>query len=230
MSPHIFPIDHNLLKQAQAALLGRQRIYWLVGGAGSGKTTICQALAAKFDIPVYDMDAHIYGSYHGRFTPKRHPINTQWASAPNPFAWLMALSWAEFNHFNQAALPEYVDLLIEDLRTTAHDSPLLIDGGICNPALLAQALPAAQIVCLARPEKSSQEIWEENEERQAMQQFIYQLPQPEETWRKFLYFDEQITQTIRQECQEKGIAICVRSETDLIAELAERVAQKLGIL
>jgi shikimate kinase len=44
-------------------------LYWILGGAGSGKTSICQHLSTQFGLPVYDMDAHIYGTYHSRFSP-----------------------------------------------------------------------------------------------------------------------------------------------------------------
>ncbi len=55
-----FIINSDLLLQSRTDLFRRDRLYWIVGGAGSGKTTICEALSTKFDIPVYDMDAHIY--------------------------------------------------------------------------------------------------------------------------------------------------------------------------
>jgi uridine kinase len=72
-----FPIDSHLLTQACRALSARERLYWIVGGAGSGKTSICQALSVQCGLPVYDMDAHIYGTYHSQFTQERHPVN--WA-------------------------------------------------------------------------------------------------------------------------------------------------------
>ena len=224
-----FISNNDLLAQSRAALSGRDRLYWVVGGAGSGKTTICQSLSAKFNISIYDMDAHIYGTYHGRFTQKRHPVNKAWSTSANGLAWLLNMSWDEFNRFNQAALPEYLDLLAEDLAATPSHASLLLDGGICNPALIAQVLPAPQIVCLARPERPSAEIWQESDERNAMKEMIYQLPNPEETWRKFLDFDGRITRTILKECQENNIPVCPRSETELVGEFAERVAHVLGI-
>lgn len=59
-----FILNHDLLTQSRAALGRRDRLYWVVGGAGSSKTTTCRALSAKFELPVHDMDAHIYGAYH----------------------------------------------------------------------------------------------------------------------------------------------------------------------
>ncbi len=222
-----FDINDELITQSRASLFKRDKLYWIVGGAGSGKSTICQALSTKFDMPVYDMDAHIYGGYNGRFTQNRHPVNKAWSTAPNGLAWLLNLSWDEFNNFNQAALPEYLDLLAEDLATLTPDASLLIDGGICNPALIAQVIPAHQIVCLARPERSSIEIWEENDERQQMKAMIDQLPNPDEAWRKFLEFDKCITQTILKECQESHITICSRSEAEPVDKFAEKIAHVL---
>ncbi len=224
-----FIINNDLLKQSRAALSGRDRLYWVVGGAGSGKSTICRSLSARYDIPVYDMDAHIYGAYHGRFTQERHPVNRVWSTASDGLAWLLDMSWDEFDSFNRAALPEYLDLLVEDLDAANPDASVLIDGGICNPALIAQVISNRQIVALAVPGRSSAETWEDSGERNSMKEAIYQLANPEEAWCKFLQFDDRITNTILKECQENDITVCPRGETESVDEFAERVAQVLGI-
>jgi hypothetical protein len=228
-NPDRFIINHALLAQSHAVLQRRDKLYWIVGGAGSGKTTICQVLSARFGIPVYDLDAHIYGTYHARFTQDRHPVNTIWSKSDNGLAWLLAMSWEEFNHFNQAALPEYLDLLAEDLGASDLNASVLIDGGICNPGLITQAIPPRQIVCLARPGRSSAEIWSENDQRNSMKAIIHQLPKPEQAWLKFLEFDTRITLTILKECQEYHIPVCSRSEIEPLDGFADRVAQVLGI-
>jgi len=223
------PINSDPLAQAGAALSGREGLYWVIGGAGSGKTTVCRVLSARLGIPVYDMDAHIYGAYHGRFTHERHPVNWAWSAAPNALAWLLDMSWDEFDSFNRAALPEYLDLLAQDLGATEGCAGMLIDGGISNPALIAQVISARQMVCLAAPEGSSARAWKGDDERRSMKQAVDQLPHPEEAWRKFLEFDERITATILRECIESHIPVCPRDETASAEELAERVARVLGI-
>ena len=224
-----FIVNNELLTQARKALFGRDRLYWIVGGAGSGKTTICREISDKFHIPLYDMDAHIYGAYHGRFTQERHPVNTGWSTAQDGLAWLLDMTWDQFEGFNKAALAEYLDLLVEDFDSTDPHASLLVDGGICNPAILAQVISPRQIVCLARPGRSSAEIWEETAERNTMKEMVCQLPNPEEAWHKFLEFDHRITQTILRECQDSNIAICSRHEKEPVDEFAEVVANTLGI-
>ena len=123
------------------------------------------------------------------------------------------VTWDEFNNFNQAALPEYLDLLVEDLASINPNTGILIDGGISNPALVAQVIFSRQIVCLSRPERSSAEIWSESKERNSMKDFIFQLSNPEKAWHNFLEFDALITSTILRESQESNIAIFSRTET-----------------
>jgi len=228
--PYRFVVNHALLASARDNLTDRHSLVWIVGGAGSGKTTLCQVLTARLKIPTYDMDAHIYGEYHSRFTPTKHPINTAWATASNGLAWLLNLPWNDFNCFNQAALPEYLDLLTEDLDKPGLDDGVLIDGGISNPRLLVQALPASQIACLATPEQSSTQIWERSGERAAMKEAVYALPNPETAWQTFLEFDRQITANILKECQEARIPIYQRNNSTTVEELAERVIRELKIL
>jgi hypothetical protein len=223
-----FEVNYDLLRHARPILEGCARLYWLVGGAGAGKTRICAELSAQVGLPVYDMDAHIYGAYHGRFTT-RHPVNRAWTAAPNGLAWLLGMTWEAFDQFNQAALPEYLDLLATDLDDPAYARGVLIDGGVCNPALLAQAVPPAQIVCLAAPQQSGEQVWRADGERGEMKAFIDQLPQPEEMWRQFLAFDALITATILQESQAAGIPICARSAGETAAAFAARVRRALDI-
>ncbi len=223
-----FTINKELLTQARTSLSGRKDIYWIVGGAGSGKSTICKTLSEKLDMPIYDMDAHIYGDYHGRFSEEQHPVNKAWANAENGLGWLLEMTWDEYNHFNQAALPEYLNLMAEDFAKMDADNGMLIDGGIANPALISEVIPPRQIVCLSRPEHSSAEIWSENEERSLMKEYVFQLPNPEKAWRNFLEFDRLITETMLRESQENSIAICARNESESVDVFSERVALKLG--
>jgi hypothetical protein len=227
VSTKIFRIDKDLLSQAGTALQGVQPLYWLVGASASGKTTISRTLAARLGVQVYDMDAHIYGDYHARFDPARHPVNTRWMQSDNRLAWLLELNWEEFLQFNQAALPEYLDLLAEDLGSRGFAEGVLVDGGIMNPGLLAEVLPAKQILCLDVPARSSTEIWEGDPERRSMRMHVESLDDPEDAWTQFLDFDERIAATILVESRQSGIPVCSRRPGETPAELVDRAAVEL---
>ncbi|OGO30213.1 MAG: hypothetical protein A2Z16_02990 [Chloroflexi bacterium RBG_16_54_18] len=173
-----FAVNMGLLDQVGDRLRALGDVYWIVGGAGSGKTTVCRLLSDLRDLPVYDMDARIYGSYHSRFNPQRHPVNWAWSQSPDALAWLLDMSWDEFNHFNQAASPEYLDLLAEDLAALQPHDCVLVDGGISNPGLLSRVIPTQHIVCLAVDGSESAQVWEREADRQAMKEAVFRLPHP----------------------------------------------------
>ena len=118
-----FSINEKTLIQARDALAGSRKVYWVLGGAGSGKTTVCGVLSDRLGIPVYDMDAHIYGAYHRRFKQERHPANNAWSTARNGLEWLLQMTWNEFDTFNRAALPEYLELLAQDVQAESSGTP-----------------------------------------------------------------------------------------------------------
>ena len=123
-----------------------------------------------------------------------------------------------------------MDLLCEDLLAMSPGARLLVDGGICNPSLVAQVMPARRIVGLARSGRSSEQVWTETAERAAMKDELLQLANPEAAWSTFLEFDTRITATILRECAASGITVCAHSATESAEETATRVAGALGLL
>jgi hypothetical protein len=223
----VYRIDLDLLDFVRDKLARRTRLYWVLGGAGAGKTTVCKKLSAIYSIPIYDMDAHIYDTYHARFVDSRHPVNYAWSKSANGLAWLLDMSPAEFAAFNKAALVEYLDLLAADLEEVDADAPLLIDGGASTMSVLLKVLPANRMVCLLGPLPTSREVWNSSEERAAMKAMVCQLPAGEVAWEKFLDFDQAITQGLAAECREHGVAILAREKLESVEGYAARVADAL---
>ena len=225
----LFPVDETLLAKARGVLERRPNLRWIVGGSCSGKSTLCQNLSAAYGIPVYDMDAQIFGGYQDRYRPERHPASLAWFRAGDPLAWALSLSLDDWYHLNRATHAEYLDLLADDLLANDPGSRLLIDGGITNPALLAQVLPTSQIACLAVPPSLSTYLWEEDEERRGMKEAIQRLANPQQAWDSFLAKDQFIHRTIVEESEACGIRIFWRDENTLPAALAHEVARFFGL-
>ncbi len=175
------------------------------------------------------MDEHLYGEYTERCSPQRHPALSEWFSAPDSFAWLLGLTDDEFAEFNQASTAEILDLLAADLAATELDAPLLLDGGITNPALAAQVIPSSQIVCVATSRVMSVRAWQEDEGRRWMKEMALRLPDGEAAWRRFLHCDELLTETLLAECRESNIRIFVREEATSVQQLAQEVADYLRL-
>lgn len=208
----------------RAAFGSNQPIFWVIGGACSGKSTVCQTVASQHDVTLIDMDARVYGRFIGRYDPLRHPASTAWLAAPNPLDYLLSMTWEDFNAHNRAAQLECLDLLGAELVERGAGGPLLVDGGITHPALLAQIVAAETIICLDAPDAVRVREWESAEDRAEMRDWIDALPNSQTKWQTFMRFDHRMTATIRRECREAGIKQIRRTEHTTVTELAQQVA------
>lgn len=213
----------------RAVLAARPRLYFLIGGSCTGKTTLTQAIAAQYGLPIIDMDAHIYGDYHARFTAEQHPTNYAWATAENGLAWLLSKTWTEFDQFNADSNAEYLALLAEDLMAYDPQRPILVDGGFSKPGVLARFVPVAQMICVALPDGVSGRIWNEAEERRPMKEMVQQLTYPPDAWNRFLAFDAHMSQTMVAESEANGIRVICREADSTVAELLTQIVGHLNL-
>lgn len=220
----MIPTDPTLLKKVRATLVDRVYLMWLIGGSGSGKSTIARALGARTGINVYDMDEAVFGRF--RFDPTRHPATTAWFTAANPLHWMLSLPWAEFDALYRANNAEMLDLLADDLAGRP-DKPLLIDGGITHPSILTQVIPAARILCLERDEAQRAGEWDTSPNRTPMRDEILALPDGAALWQHFQEYDRRMTETIGRESRACGIQIVRWEEGNTLEQVSERVLRLL---
>jgi len=224
----VFQVDQALLEESGRVLASDPRVHWLLGGSGSGKSTVCRVLHAKLGVTVLDMDSRIYGAYHASFSPSRHPVSCQWHAAKDGMSWLLDMTWSQFEAFSRASLPEYIDLLSRELQTIGGPQPVLVDGGIWHPALLATVLEPSRIVCMRRDGLDASTLWAEPGARSEMRRAAMDLDATGAKWTRFLEFDDSITSTVATEAAEAGIVACGWSGSDSPADVAERVAGSFG--
>ena len=220
----MFSLNDRLLTKSRAILAARPTLRWLIGGSGSGKSTIARALGAQTGITVYDMDEAVFGRY--RFDPARHPATTAWFTAANPLHWMLSQPWPAFDALYAAANAETLDLLADDLAGRP-DEPLLIDGGITHPSVLTQAIPAARILCLERDEAQRAGEWHTSPSRTPMRDEILALPDGVALWRRFQEYDRQMTATLSRESRACGIQIVRWEKGNTLEQVSERVLRLL---
>ncbi len=225
----MFQVNQALIENARRILVNRHNIYWVLGGAGAGKSTVCRFIAERCSVALYDMDQRIYDAFILRYTAQRHPATMTWLSAENPLAWALELSPEAYDTFNRAATAEYIDLLAEDLEAWLPEQAVLIDGGITHPSIAAQVLAPRQMVCLATTDEERVHLWETEEARAEMRDWIRALPQPERMWQRFLAHDAMIASVLERESRACDIAVLARRPDDSVEALAGRVAQHLGL-
>jgi hypothetical protein len=225
----MWSVDDALLRRAREALEGREDVFWLLGAAGAGKTTVSGELCERFDFARYDMDAHIYGAYHRRFTRERHPANTAWAEAPSSLRFLLGMPWEEFDAFHRAAGAEYLDLFVDELRTREDTRPLLVDGGLWHPSLLTPLFDPMHVVCLQLEGRRAARVWSPDGDRGDMHEMVTRAADTEDAWRRFLEADDAIARVLREECEEHGVPILRRRSGSTPGAVADEVARALGL-
>jgi hypothetical protein len=225
----VFEADRALIREAALRLASARGLRWVIGGACSGKSSVCQTISRWTGVPVYDMDEHVYGHYMSRYSPSRHPASSAWFRRRDGLAWVLSLPWETFDDLNRATNAEFLDLVARDVAERYGDRPVLVDGGITHPSVLAAAVDPARIACLAVDDAESRRIWEEDEARSGMRRAVERLPGGRERWATFLTFNERMSATIEREAREQGVAVFVRTPGVSVEEASRTIMAALGL-
>lgn len=225
----LFHLNRRLLADAAERLACCDHIYWIIGGACAGKSAVCASLSELTGHMVYDMDEHIYGSYMKSYSPERHPACCSWFHRDDGLSWAMSLRPEDFDSLNRCASAEYIDLFSQSVGETAARTPLLVDGGISHPSVLAEVLPPKRIVCLAVDDSVSREHWENDPGRKFMREAVQGLEGIARPWEKFLLLDRNMNRTMIDESLAAGIPVLHRDQNVPPEELASRCADAFGL-
>jgi hypothetical protein len=112
---------------------GLERVFWLGGMSGVGKTTAARALARRHDLRLYSFDAHQL-EHSQRLPPETRTLDEIWVdTTPAELAdWFEGQSRMRF------------ELVLADLLALRDDAPILVDGPQALPGLVAPLLPSPQ--------------------------------------------------------------------------------------
>ncbi len=226
----MFEVDRALVREAALRLASARGLRWVIGGACSGKSTVCQIISRRTGVPVYDMDEHVYGRYMSRYSASRHPASTAWFKRGDGLRWVLSLSWETFDGLNRATSAEFLDLVAGDVAERYGDRPLLVDGGITHPSVLAAAVDPSRIACLAVDEAESRRIWEQDEARAGMRRAVERLPGVVDGWARFLTFNERMSATIEREAREQGIVVLARTAGGTAEEPSSILMRAWGLV
>ena len=222
-------MDQALVEVARDALQARTGLRFVVGAAGTGKTTVCAAIRERLRIDVLDMDARIYGSWHGRFDPVRHPASHAWSAAADPLAWQLALEPEAYLAFQEASTVEALDLLGGELRETDPARPLLVDGGFGSVAALARIVPPDRIVCLTLPAADQARVWTATEDRHAFLEMVAGVTAVDDPVGRFLALDAHLARAMVRDSVASGVLVLERAPDEPVAAIASAVEGHLGL-
>jgi ATPase family protein associated with various cellular activities (AAA) len=112
---------------------GLERVFWLGGMSGVGKTTAARALARRHDLRLYSFDAYQFEHAH-RLPPETRTLDEIWVEmTPEQLA-----DW-----FEQQSRRRF-ELVLADLLALRDDAPVLVDGPQALPELVAPLVPGPE--------------------------------------------------------------------------------------
>jgi hypothetical protein len=112
-------------------LTALDRVFWLGGMSGVGKTTAARLLAHRHDLRLYSLDARTY-EHASRLPPEPRTLDEIWVdTTPAELA-----DWFE-NHARRR-----FPLVVEDLLAIEDEAPVVVDGPQLLPELVAPLLPS----------------------------------------------------------------------------------------
>jgi hypothetical protein len=237
LSAEAFPVDEALLAEAATRLRGHPRLRFVMGGAGTGKSSVCRQLHATMGAPVIDMDARMYGTWGDRWDPVRHPANSAWLGTADPLAWQLDLAPEAFLQFHAAATAEALDLLADELGefgqigqvgATDDGGAVLVDGDFGCLAVVARAVPPGSIVCLALPPGGSEAVWTSDPGRLGFLEAVAAVNAMPDPVARFLACDAALSERMVADATTTGATVIARSADTPLAVTAGLAASALG--
>ncbi len=132
----MLPIDDirdDLTKMETVLAPALDHVYWIGGSPCSGKSSIAAALAAEFWFTTFNCDDAWYR--HAEIAdPERHPVIHRLGRATCDELWIRPVDVQVSEEI--AAYDEEFSLILDDLRTTPNDRPVIVEGAALMPHLI----------------------------------------------------------------------------------------------
>ncbi len=118
-------------------LKNKPLIYWLGGSTCAGKTTISNALAAKYGVTVYHCDEYL-GQHIEKSNELEHPNLNKIANA----SWddILSMNVGNYLNWTTASFSEEFEMILEDLDQLPDDKPIVVEGINLLPRLIKEKL------------------------------------------------------------------------------------------
>jgi 2-phosphoglycerate kinase len=108
-------------------------VYWIGGSTCAGKTTISNALSAKYGLTVYHCDDYI-GKHIDKSNAQEHPnlnkiTKTSWDD-------ILSMNVEDYLNWTMGSFIEEFGMILEDLYKLSDDKPILVEGINLLPQLI----------------------------------------------------------------------------------------------
>jgi 2-phosphoglycerate kinase len=203
-----------------------QRVYWIGGGSGAGKSTIARHLADRHGLRVYSTDDAM-ADHARRSTREDSPLLHRFMAMDMDERWVnrSPTTMLETFHWFQG---EGFDMIIEDLVRLPRESGVIVEGFRLLPRLVKPLLPVAgQAVWLLPTPDFRQAVLESR--GGTASGFLAETTDPEKASRNLLERDRMFTDILRSEAARLDLAAIEVDATMTEHDLTARVTDVFGL-
>ena len=218
--------SHDQLAVSPAVRDRLQRVYWIGGASGAGKSTIARRIAAQHGFRVYATD-DVMADHARRSTRDDAPLlhrfmamdmDERWVNR-SPRTMLDTFHWFRGECFN---------MIVEDLLRFPRQPGVIVEGFRLLPRLVKPLLgvPAHAVWLLPTPDFRQSVLRNRGGPTSG---FLSKTNDPERTLHNLLERDRMFTQILREETARLKLSAMEVDATLTEEDLARRVTEALGL-
>lgn len=179
-----------------------QLIYWIGGSPCSGKSTIAELLAAKYNLTYYKCD-EVYQNHIERSKANLHPTmnKIKGLSVNDNFSRPLEQQINDTIMFYK----EEFRMILEDIEQHDFSKPLLIEGAALLPELVFQYLPHVNHGVWIIPTSDFQ--MEQYSKRDWIHSILEECQDPEQSFENWMNRDIQFAKFIKSEVHSRGLKL-----------------------
>jgi 2-phosphoglycerate kinase len=196
-----------------------KKVFWLGGSPCSGKTSISEILAERFDLDVYHVD-EAFEAHRQRLNPAQQPTLSKWLTSSWTDRWMQPVDRLVEDVI--ACYREHFALIVDDIAARPSGKSLLVEGTALLPQEVARRLRQCSQAIWVIPTADFQR--EHYSKREWARTTVEQCDNPEVAFHNWMERDIRFAEWIEAEAGALGLHSLRIDESRTIAENAKEVA------
>jgi hypothetical protein len=202
-----------------------ERVYWIGGGSGAGKSTVARKLAAAYGLAHYSTDDAM-GAHAGRCDREACPELTKFKAMSMDERWVNRSPQVMLETFHWFR-GEAFDLIVEDLLALPSDQRVIVEGHRLLPRLVKPLLSRRDQAVWLIP--TPQFRLAAFESRGALMDIAGRTSAPRRALQNLLERDDLFTRRLEREVESEGLSAIKVESPITVDELTQRIAAQFGL-